>query len=121
MKTEIYHEKTEVISSGSFITFDTSPVTISLRSDAVESTASRIIFVFKKDEQNKQALKASKVVDGALEITLINFSNPLGIGYPVPLEIGKDSAEKKVYLSFMVYAFANCDQHKISYTIYKDR
>ena len=121
MKTEIYHEKAEVISSGSFITFDMSPVTISLQSDEIGAEAARIIFIFKKDENNKQRLKSSKIVDGALEITLVNFSNPLGTGYPVPIAIGKDDAGKKVYLSFMVYAFDSCDQHKISYTIYKDR
>lgn len=114
--SQIESQNHNIIENGTVCTFEDEPLTIAFGPSADPLA---VTFTFKENESNKPEQKGT--AEGkTLKLELFNFTNVLGTGNIVPIEIGKLN-EKKLHISFRVYAMTNSKTKLIHYTIYQEK
>lgn len=107
-----------ILDSGSILAFsNTSDIEFAIVMD--ESFAFDLVLKFESDGKKQHNTKAN-VQNNKVEITCINYDNPLGIGTSKPIELGAFEG-KKIYLNFWVFSLGNNTARKVSYTLYKEK
>ena len=104
---------TEVIASGSVISFGKSPIVF-------EFENLKLIFEYHDDilgtGVKETRVEAAAIDNKTLKLTLHNFNNPLGAGSGTPLQLGILNG-RKLFLQYRVYALSDADK-TLQYTIY---
>lgn len=96
-----------VLTSGTVMSFRNQPITVQF--GPIESQITLIFNFIDQKESNEISVKATSRESNSLELTLVNFKNPLGTGTTTPIEIGS-YAGKKMFLHYRVYSFGDGDK-----------
>ncbi len=104
---------TEVIASGTVISFGKSPIEF-------EFDNLKLIFEFHDDilgtGVKETRVEGAPVDNNTLKLTLHNFNNPLGAGSTKPVPLGVLGG-RKLFLQYRVYSLGDADK-TLQYTIY---
>lgn len=114
IKTKIFSGPTEIISSGSVISYSGHPIDMTLDFNDWEL---KIIYKFEDGESQKFNVKA--IDNNTIEVTFINFNNSLGIGNVQPVKLAMHKG-KLIFLSFRIYSLSDSDDRMMHYTLYKN-
>lgn len=104
----------DVLGSGTVISYLSNPIEIRL-------PGLGLIFKF-QDEPEKEGgstISGRVVEPSTLELTLINFKNPIGSGSGAPMEIGSRD-NQRLFLHFRVYQLVGGDK-TLHFTVYLER
>jgi|SRR2546429_1634101 len=104
----------KIICSGTFITFDRQPVTITFASNL------QLTLEFVEDKENSDKIygKTETLGENKLKLTLFNMLSPLGGGSLAPVEIG-EYENKKLLFSIRQFTLENSEQITVHYTFYQ--
>lgn len=97
----------DVVASGTVITADGRDLEFQL-------SHLRVVFSFVSDS-GQTRLVPSAISGSALKLALYNFNNSIGSGTTSPIEIGT-LVGRKLWLSFVVYAFSPESSKTVHYT-----
>ncbi len=106
----------EVVISGTVISFDNNPITLTYGSTA---NPLQLTFEFIDEEgKTEPRMEGNKATDRHLVIRLFNFKNPLGTGSVTPISIGTLD-NRRLYLHFRAYQLTGSKARTVEYTLYK--
>jgi hypothetical protein len=106
----------EVLDYGAVILYDNSPFSISFGEE--NGVELKLSFKFKTSSESKPTIETEDVENNTLNLTLVNFDNPLGTGTINPIPIGTWH-NKKLSLSFKVYSLSGSEQKSFEFTFYQ--
>ncbi|EJW14301.1 hypothetical protein M5X00_31900 [Paenibacillus alvei] len=116
-KITVTTESTEVISSGTLITYDNEPIKMSID---LNNWHLKLEFNFVQSENdNEDGNLRFRSNDNCLIIDFINFNNSLGMGNSTPIEIGQHRG-KKLFLNYRVYSLTSNSDKTFHYTLYRN-
>jgi hypothetical protein len=104
---KIQTSRRDVVASGTVITTNNENLEFQL-------AHLRVVFSFVTDA-GQTRLGPSSASGSALNLTLYNFNNTIGSGTTSPIEIGTLNS-RKLWLSFVVYAFSPESSKTVHYT-----
>jgi len=104
-------DNTEVVESGTIITFNNNPVTFS-----IENLQIRLIFL-DNPSVNGNSIEYQLISGLELNINCINFHHTIGIGNTNPLSLG-ELRGRRLYLNFRVYSLGPNLDRTIHYSFY---
>jgi hypothetical protein len=110
MQVKITSGTTEVISSGTVISFEGNPISIELE---------KLKFTFEFiDEEGKgeSVVKFTASNNAELKISLLNFKNPIGSGVAKPSAVALIN-NRRLFLNFRIYHI-NTNDKILHYTFY---
>ena len=108
----------EVIASGSVISFEGNPITITY---GAGETRLKLTFEFKTDPSRKDPYVLGSSADPlSLRVVLFNFDSPLGVGTSTPTPIGT-IGDRKLYIHYRVNTLSSTPDKTLLYTIYADK
>jgi hypothetical protein len=103
----------EVVASGSVISFKGDPVTVTF---GPPDDRLQLSFEF-KDNPGAKDLRVEQLVEGShMRLLLTNFNDPLGSGSSHPIQLGA-IRERALFLNFRVYSLREADR-TVVYTLY---
>ena len=110
---------TEIVASGTLIAYQSNPITV-YWGESEQSQDFKVTFRF-TDEEGKEKYRTefNQIDSHSLEIHMINFKNPLGVGSKNPLQIGK-KGNQKIWLHYRVYHFRDSDK-TLQFTVYREK
>lgn len=114
LKTSITSGPTEVISSGTVITYAGNPINMTID---FSDWKLLIRLIFKEGTEDSIAGKTIENNSG-IEIVFTGFNNALGSGSAEPIEIGNHQ-NRKLFLAYRIYRLQDVDR-TIDYTIYRN-
>ena len=121
MTIEITTGSQKLLTSGSFITFDNNPVSMTINEERGEALPNiRISWEFAQDNAIEGSRISFSSNDAGIIIRMINFNNVLGQGLSEPTLFASDSCGKQYYICFIVRSLNNKAQKIVSYSIYRD-
>ena len=104
---EVICNNVELICSERICCYDNKSIKIVQQFD--EESALTIVFNFLYDEsQSSQQYRLSSPNNGTVAFDIYNFSNPLGSGLKMPIEIAKYKG-RKIEIVFFIYKFKDAN------------
>lgn len=115
-RTSIFSAQKEIVSSGTVISFNNEPITLQVFKDTTKVFTMK--FVFKNNEEEKNAVLSGEVINNELILSLTNFNDPIGSGTTNPMKFASYKGQD-LYLHFRVTTLSDSDK-TLYYTIYKE-
>ncbi len=112
---ELTIDEMDLINSGTFLTHSNSNIKMKLID---EGPPIFLKIQFQNDDQDKKARVVTKIEStDTVELSFLNFNNPLGFFSTFPLLIGS-SYDRHLYLTYAIYGIPESNLKKFDYSIY---
>ncbi|MGX1828749.1 DUF6864 domain-containing function [Paenibacillus taichungensis] len=116
-KTTILSGPTEIISTGTVISFEENPTNFIIELEGNFKLKVNMMFASDSTETYKTQVEFDEEKT-ELNLTFHNFNSPLGVGNKLPMSLGS-FANKNIHLNYRVYSLENVSSKMIHYTFYR--